>query len=128
MARISGIDIPDEKRVEIGLTYIYGIGLSRAREILSKTKIDPNLRVSDLSEKDIEKIRDYIEANFKIEGQLRSEIAQNIKRLKEIGSWRGERHSKNLPVRGQRTRTNARTKRGKRVTVGSGRRPPAEKT
>jgi small subunit ribosomal protein S13 len=128
MARISGIDIPNNLRVEVGLTYIFGIGISRARKILNSTKVNPDTKVKDLSEADIEKIRNFIEANYKIEGELKTEITQNIKRLKEIGTYRGERHSKNLPVRGQRTKTNARTKRGKRVTVGSGRKPTAEKT
>lgn len=128
MARIGGINLPSEKRVEIGLTYIYGVGVSTSRKILEEAGIDLNKRVKDLSESEVNKIRNAIEGKIKIEGDVRREVAQNIKRLKEIGSYRGQRHSLNLPVRGQRTKTNARTKRGKRVTVGSGRKKPADKT
>ncbi len=115
MARISGVDLPNEKRIEIGLTYIFGIGLSTSRKILSETGINPDTRVRDLPEDDLSKIRSNIEKNqYKIEGDLRSEIAFNIKRLVEIGCYRGVRHRKNLPVRGQRSKTNARTRKGKR--------------
>ncbi len=127
MARIAGINLPNEKRVEIALTYLYGIGLPLSQKILAEVKIDPNIRVKDLSEDDLEKIRKYVSNKYKVEGDLRSEIAQNIKRLKEIGSYRGSRHSKNLPVRGQRTKTNSRTKRGRKVTVGSGRKTADKK-
>jgi small subunit ribosomal protein S13 len=123
MARIAGIDLPRNKRVEIGLTYIYGIGRSTSRQILSQTEVDPNTRVKDLAEAEISRLREAIDANHKVEGDLRREVSQNIKRLQEIGCYRGLRHRYNLPVRGQRTRTNARTKRGPRRTVpGRGRR------
>jgi small subunit ribosomal protein S13 len=123
MARIAGIDLPRNKRVEIGLTYIYGIGRSTSRQILSQTEVDPNTRVKDLAEAEISRLREVIDANHKVEGDLRREVSQNIKRLQEIGCYRGLRHRYNLPVRGQRTRTNARTKRGPRRTVpGRGRR------
>jgi small subunit ribosomal protein S13 len=128
MARIAGVNIPDNKRIEIALTYIYGIGRSTSHKILDNLKIDKNLRTKDLPAATLEKIRVLIEKEYKIEGDLRMDVNQNIKRLKEIGSYRGDRHLKRLPVHGQRTRTNARTKRGKRVTVGSGRKPAAEKT
>ena len=128
MARIAGINVPDEKRVEIGLTYIYGMGLTRSQTLLSDLRIDPNTRVKDLHDGELNKIREYIEKKFKIEGDLRREITQNINRLKEIGSYRGLRHKANLPVRGQSTKTNSRSKRGRRVTVGSGRKKSAEKT
>jgi len=126
--RIAGVNIPNDKRIEIALTYIYGIGRSLSNEILKKANISPDVRAKDLSDEEINKLKEIIERNYKIEGELRSEVAMNIKRLKEINCYRGERHRKNLPVRGQRTKTNARTKRGKRVTVGSGRKKPAEKT
>ncbi len=116
MARIAGIDIPRDKRLEIALTYIYGIGRSTAREILEKTGIE-NKRVYDLTPEEIAKLRDVIDRNYVVEGDLRREVQMNIKRLIEIGSYRGRRHRMNLPVRGQRTRTNARTKRGPRKTV-----------
>ncbi|KUK13123.1 MAG: 30S ribosomal protein S13 [Synergistetes bacterium] len=119
MARIAGVDLPRDKRVEIALTYIYGIGLSRSKEILKNTGIDPNKRVKDLTEEEIAKIRDYIEKNYKVEGELRREVAMNIKRLIEIGCYRGIRHKLGLPVRGQRTRSNARTRKGPRRTVGA---------
>lgn len=128
MARIEGVDLPRNKRVEIGLTYIYGIGRSRAREILAATKINPDTRVKDLTEAEITALRDYIAKNYKVEGDLRREVQMNIKRLLEIGCYRGLRHRRNLPVRGQRTRTNARTRKGPRKTVaGRGRRRGAQK-
>ena len=117
MARISGVDLPREKRVEIGLTYIYGIGRSSAVRILAEAKIDPNTRVRDLTEDEATRIRAVIESSQMVEGDLRREIALNIKRLVEIGCYRGIRHRKSLPVRGQRTRTNARTRKGKARTV-----------
>ncbi len=128
MARISGINIPDEKRVEISLTYIFGIGLTRSQKILKETNIDSNIRVKDLTDTELSNIREYIEKNYKIEGDLKREIVQNINRLKETGTYRGLRHKAGLPVRGQRTKTNSRTKRGKRVTVGSGRKKTSAKT
>lgn len=128
MARIVGTQIPDNKRVEIALTYIFGIGRNNSRKILQKLKINPDTRVVDLPAEDLEKIREEIEKKYNVEGDLRVEISQNIRRLKDAGAYRGMRHSRNLPVRGQRTRTNARTKRGKRVTVGSGRKKVSEKT
>ena len=112
MARISGVDIPNEKRVEIGLTYIYGIGRTRAGKILAGTGINPDTRVKDLTEDEISRIRDYMEANYTIEGDLRRDTALNIKRLVEMGCYRGVRHRKGLPVRGQRSKTNARTRKG----------------
>ena len=118
MARIAGVDLPSEKRVEIGLTYIYGIGRHTANEILAETKIDPNTRVKDLDENDVAKLRNYIEHNLTVEGDLRKEVSLNIKRLTEIGSYRGTRHRKGLPVRGQNTRTNCRTRKGPRKVVG----------
>jgi small subunit ribosomal protein S13 len=117
MARIAGVDLPRDKRVEIGLTYIFGIGLTSSREILKMTGINPDTRVRDLDEAQVAKLREVIERNYKVEGDLRREISMNIKRLQEIGSYRGLRHRHNLPVHGQRTRTNARTKRGARKTV-----------
>jgi len=128
MARIAGINIPDNKRIEIALTYIYGIGRTSANKILKIADIDPNARTNKLSAHELEKIKAVIDKNYKVEGDLRVQISQNIRRLKEIGTYRGDRHSKNLPVRGQRTKTNARTKRGKKVTVGSGRKKSSEKT
>lgn len=121
MARVAGINLPNEKRIEIALTYLYGIGLTLSQKILAELKIDPNTRVKEVSEDDLEKIRQYISKKYKVEGDLRTEVSQNIKRLKDISAYRGTRHAKNLPVRGQRTKTNSRTKRGKKVTVGSGR-------
>lgn len=123
MARIAGINIPDNKRVEIALTYVYGIGTSQSRKILEAVQIDFDRRVKDITEPELNKIRDLINANYQVEGDLNREISGNIKRLKEINAYRGLRHKANLPVRGQRTKTNARTKRGKRVVVGSGRKP-----
>lgn len=117
MARIAGVDLPRDKRTEIALTYIYGIGLTSSREILEETGVNPGIRVKDLDEVQVAKLREFIERNFKVEGDLRREIAMNIKRLQEIGSYRGMRHRRNLPAHGQRTKTNARTKRGARKTV-----------
>ena len=117
MARIAGVDIPNEKRVEIGLTYIYGIGRVRSNKILAATGINPDTRVKDLSESDIANIRKYIESNFTVEGELRRDVALDIKRLKEIRCYRGLRHIANLPVRGQSTKTNARTRKGPKKTV-----------
>ena len=128
MARIAGINIPDDKRVEIALTYVYGIGRSTSSKVIRESGIDPSTRVKDLNPQSLEKLRNIIEKTSKVEGELRMSVSQNIKRLKEIGTYRGTRHIKNLPARGQRTKTNARTKRGKRVCVGSGRRAAAEKT
>ena len=117
MARISGIDLPKDKRVEIGLTYIYGIGRPTATKILEATGVNPDTRVKDLSEEDVAKLRDYIDANLTVEGDLRREVALNIKRLIEIGCYRGVRHRKGLPVRGQRTKPNARTRKGPVKTI-----------
>ena len=117
MARIAGVDIPNGKRVEIGLTYIYGIGLSSAQKILAATGVDPDIRVKDLSEDDLNKLRDYVDHNYKVEGDLRREVNLNIKRLIEIGCYRGVRHRKGLPVRGQSTKQNARTRKGPKRTV-----------
>ena len=119
MARISGIDIPKEKRVEIGLTYIYGIGLPTSQKILSETGVNPDTRVKNLTEEEVNALRDYINKNIKVEGDLRREIALNIKRLMEIGCYRGIRHRKGLPVRGQKTKTNARTRKGPKKMVGA---------
>ena len=119
MARIEGVDLPREKRVEIGLTYIYGIGDTKAREILQKTGINPDTRVRDLTDDEISKLREAIEKGYTTEGDLRREISMNIKRLVEIGSYRGRRHRSGLPVRGQRTKTNARTRKGPKKTVGA---------
>ncbi len=117
MARIAGVDLPKNKRVEIGLTYIYGIGRSTADEILAGTGVNPDTRVKDLSEEDVAKLRDYIDKHCVVEGDLRREVALNIKRLVEIGCYRGVRHRKGLPVRGQRTKTNARTRKGPAKTI-----------
>ena len=117
MARISGIDLPREKRVEIGLTYIYGIGLSTSHKILATTGINPDTRVKDLTEEEVNEIRTYINKNLTVEGDLRRDVALNIKRLIEIGSYRGIRHRKGLPVRGQKTKTNARTRKGPKKTI-----------
>ena len=117
MARISGVDIPRDKRVEIALTYIYGIGRTTSQEILEGTQIDPNIRVRDLDENQLARLREFIDRNYRVEGDLRREVNMNIKRLMEIGSYRGLRHRRNLPSRGQRTKTNARTRRGVRRTV-----------
>jgi small subunit ribosomal protein S13 len=117
MARIAGIDIPREKRVEVALTYIFGIGQTRSQEILAKTRVSPDTRVKDLTEDEVARLREFIDRSFKVEGDLRREVDMNIKRLIEIGSYRGQRHRKGLPLRGQRTRTNARTRRGPKKTV-----------
>ena len=119
MARIAGIDIPREKRVEVALTYIYGIGLSSSQKVLKQTNINPDTRVRDLTEDQVNRLREVIDRSFKVEGDLRREVALNIKRLVEIGSYRGMRHRRNLPVRGQRTKTNARQRRGPKKTVGA---------
>ncbi|MGI6090483.1 MAG: 30S ribosomal protein S13 [Saccharofermentanales bacterium] len=117
MARIAGVDLPKEKRVEIGLTYIFGIGLTRSNIILEKCDINPDTRVKDLTDEEVSKIREVIDSTFVVEGDLRRETAMNIKRLAEIGSYRGRRHRSGLPVRGQRTKTNARTRKGPRRTM-----------
>jgi small subunit ribosomal protein S13 len=122
MARIAGVDLPRDKRVEVALTYIFGVGLPRAQQVLAATKVSPDTRVRDLTEEEVTRLRDYIDRNYKVEGDLRRDIAMDIRRLVEIGSYRGLRHKKNLPVRGQRTRTNARTRKGPKRTVGSGKR------
>ncbi|RLC90751.1 MAG: 30S ribosomal protein S13 [Chloroflexi bacterium] len=128
MARIAGVDLPRNKRVEIGLTYIYGIGRTSSNEILAKTGLNPDKRVQELTEAEVARVREVIERDYVVEGDLRREVQMNIKRLIEIGSYRGLRHRRNLPVRGQRTRTNARTKRGPKKTVpGRGRRRGAKK-
>ena len=119
MARIAGIDIPREKRVEVALTYIYGIGLSTSQRILKQTSINPDTRVRDLTDDQVNRLREVIDRSYKVEGDLRREVALNIKRLIEIGSYRGLRHRRNLPVRGQRTKTNARARRGPKKTVGA---------
>ncbi len=119
MARIAGIDIPREKRVEIALTYIYGLGLSSSQKILKQTNVNPDTRVRDLTEDQVNRLREVIDRTHKVEGDLRREVALNIKRLIEIGSYRGLRHRRNLPVRGQRTKTNARQRRGPKKTVGA---------
>jgi small subunit ribosomal protein S13 len=119
MARIAGVDIPREKRVEIALTYIYGVGLSSSQKILKQTSINPDTRVRDLTEDQVNRLREVIDRSFKVEGDLRREVALNIKRLIEIGSYRGMRHRRNLPSRGQRTKTNARQRRGPKKTVGA---------
>ena len=117
MARIAGVDLPRDKRVEIGLTYIYGIGLTTSQTILETTGVSPDIRVKDLSEDEVGRLREVIDRDFVVEGDLRREVGLNIKRLQEIGCYRGLRHRRNLPARGQRTRTNARTRRGTRRTV-----------
>lgn len=129
MARIAGINIPDEKRIEIALTYIYGISVSISRKILENLKINLDTRTKDLSSAELNKLREEIEKKYRVEGELKHEIKMNIKRLKEIKCYRGSRHQRGLPVRGQRTKTNTRTVRGNvRRTMGSGRKPSAEKT
>lgn len=117
MARIAGVDLPKNKRLEIGLTYIYGIGLKRSQEIISSTGLNPDLRVKDLSEEDTAKIKEYMEQHFAVEGDLRKQIGMNIKRLIDIGCYRGIRHRKGLPVRGQKTKTNARTRKGPKRSI-----------
>ncbi len=126
MARIAGVDIPKDKRVEVSLRYIYGIGTSNSRDILRKAKVNPDTRVKDLTEEEVNRVREIIDKGFKVEGDLRREVNLNIKRLTEIGCYRGVRHRRSLPVHGQRTRTNARTKRGARKTV-AGRRKASSK-
>jgi small subunit ribosomal protein S13 len=128
MARISGVNIPDAKRIEVALTYIYGIGLKTSQTILKATGVNPDTRVKELTEAEVSKLREHIDKNLRVEGDLQREVSQNIKRLKEINSYRGLRHKANLPVHGQRTKTNARTKRGKKVTMGSGRKKASAKT
>jgi small subunit ribosomal protein S13 len=128
MARIEGVDLPRNKRVEIGLTYIFGVGLPRAQKILADTKVNPDTRVKDLTDAEVNLLRDYIGQSYKVEGDLRREVQLNIKRLIEIGSYRGLRHRRNLPSRGQRTRTNSRTSKGPKKTVaGRGRRRGSKK-
>lgn len=127
MARIAGVDLPRDKRVEIGLTYIYGIGLTRSKEVLAKTGVNPDTRVKDLSEADVALLRERVEGDYQIEGDLRRWESMNIKRLVDIGSYRGRRHRMGLPVRGQRTRTNARTRRGRRATVAGKKKAPGKK-
>jgi small subunit ribosomal protein S13 len=119
MARIAGVDIPRDKRVEVSLTYIYGVGRSTAKQILTRAEINPDTRVKDLTEQEISRIREVLEGNYVVEGDLRRELSMNIKRLMDIGTYRGLRHRRGLPVRGQRTRTNARTRKGPRRTVGA---------
>ena len=119
MARIAGVDIPREKRVEVSLTYVFGIGLPTSQKILAQTNINPDTRVRDLTEEQVNRLRELIDRRYKVEGDLRREVALNIKRLIEIGSYRGMRHRRNLPVRGQRTKTNARQRRGPKKTVGA---------
>ena len=128
MARIEGVDLPRNKRIEVGLTYIFGIGPTRARQILDSTRVNPDVRVKDLTETDLAALREFIGRSYKVEGDLRREVQMNIKRLIEIGCYRGLRHRRNLPVNGQRTRTNARTRKGPKKTVaGRGRRRGATK-
>ncbi len=128
MARIEGVDLPRNKRVEVGLTYLFGVGPTRARAILAATKVSPDTRIKDLTESEVSAIREFITKNYKVEGDLRREVQMNVKRLIEIGSYRGLRHRRNLPVRGQRTRTNSRTRKGTKKTVaGRGRRRATKK-
>ena len=126
MARISGVDLPRDKRVEIALTYIYGIGLSRSQEIIAATGVNPDTRVRDLSDEDVSKLRSQLD-EYQVEGDLRRWEAMNVKRLADIGTYRGRRHRMGLPVRGQRTRTNARTRRGRRITVAGKKKAPGKK-
>jgi small subunit ribosomal protein S13 len=127
VARIAGVDLPRDKRVEIGLTYIYGIGLTRSKQVLAKTGVNPDTRVKDLTEADVAKLRESVENDYQVEGDLRRWEQMNIKRLIDIGSYRGRRHRMGLPVRGQRTRTNARTRRGRRATVAGKKKAPGKK-
>ena len=127
MARIAGVDLPRDKRIEIGLTYIYGIGLSRSQEILDETGVNPDTRVKDLSDADVAALRSMVQNNYQVEGDLRRLEAMNIKRLMDIGTYRGRRHRMGLPVRGQQTRTNARTRRGVRRTVAGKKKASAKK-
>jgi small subunit ribosomal protein S13 len=126
MARIAGVDIPRDKRVEVALTYIFGIGPTTSKQVLTSTRVSPDTRVKDLTEEEVARLREFIDRNYKVEGDLRREVDMNIKRLIEIGCYRGIRHRRNLPVHGQRTRTNARTRRGPRKTV-AGRKKAAKK-
>ena len=126
MARISGVDLPRDKRIEIALTYIFGIGLSRAQEIIAATGVNPDTRVRDLADEYVAKLRNYVENNYQVEGDLRRWEAMNIKRLADIGTYRGRRHRSGLPLRGQRTRTNARTRRGRRLTVAGKKKAPGK--
>ena len=128
MARIAGITIPTDKQAQYALTYIYGIGLTRSRELLAACDINPETRVKDLTDAELTRVRDYISDNYTVEGELQRVVSTNVKRLKDIGSYRGSRHKANLPSRGQRTRTNARTRRGKRVAVGGAQPKAATKT
>jgi small subunit ribosomal protein S13 len=127
VARIAGVDIPREKRVEISLRYLYGIGPTNSRDVLRKARVDPDTRVKDLTEEEVNRIREIVDKGYKVEGDLRREVNLNIKRMVEIGCYRGVRHRRNLPVHGQRTRTNARTKRGARKTVAGRRKASAKK-
>lgn len=127
MARIAGVDLPRDKTIEVALTYIYGIGRTSSHQILAQTKIEPGTRVKDLAEAEMGRLREFIDRNYRVEGDLRREVAMNINRLQEIGCYRGVRHRRNLPVHGQRTRTNARSKRGPRKTVAGKRRAKAKK-
>lgn len=127
MARIAGVDLPRDKRIEIGLTYIFGIGRTSSKEILKKTDISPDIRVNKLTEEDVAKLRNVIENDYRVEGTLRGEISMNIKRLIDIGSYRGLRHRRGLPLRGQRTKTNARTRKGPKKTVAGRKRAPSPK-
>ncbi|XGV96470.1 MAG: 30S ribosomal protein S13 [Leptolyngbya sp. BL-A-14] len=127
MARIAGVDLPRDKRIEIGLTYIYGIGLTRSKDVLKATGVNPDTRVKDLSDADVALLREEVEENYQIEGDLRRLESMNIKRLMDIGTYRGRRHRLGLPVRGQRTRTNARTRRGGRRTVAGKKKAPSKK-
>jgi len=124
VARIAGVDLPRDKRIEIGLTYIYGVGLSRAQEVIKKTGVNPDTRVKDLSDADIIKLRETVEGDYLIEGDLRRQVNMNIKRLMDIGCYRGRRHRVGLPVRGQRTRTNSRTRRSGKRTIAGKKKPP----
>ncbi len=124
MARIAGVDLPRNKRIEYALPYIYGLGLSRSQEILAATEVDPDIRVKDLTEAEAQKIRAYIDQNFKVEGDLKREVLMNIKRLMDIGCYRGIRHRRGMPVRGQKTKTNARTRKGPRRTVAGKKKAP----
>ena len=124
MARIAGVDLPRDKRIEIGLTYIYGVGLSRSHQILKKTGVNPDIRVKDLEDADVIKLRETVEGDYLIEGDLRRQVNMNIKRLMDIGCYRGRRHRMGLPVRGQRTRTNSRTRRSGKRTIAGKKKPP----
>lgn len=128
MPRIAGVNIPDSKRVQIGLTYVYGVGPTNVNDVLKKAKVSGNPKFTELTQDQIDNLRNIVEKEMMVEGDLRQIVSQNIRRLKEIGSYRGARHTRNLPARGQRTKTNARTKRGKKVTVGSGRKKSDAKT